>query len=189
MGYEGHVHSEREPARREEVRRAAIELLLEAVSAVRAAGLPVEVVSAAGTNTCEGTARSGGVTEVQAGSYVFMDVMHSDFVSGYEFALTILSTVISRHDGTVVLDAGRKTSGADIAAPLVVGHDATLRYEAEEHSVLDVPPDCTLAVGDVVELVPGYAPVTANLHEAFHVVENDVVVDVWRILARGAGRS
>ena len=44
-------------------------------------------------------------------------------------------------------------------------------------------------IGDRVEVVPGYCPTTINLHEVYHVVENGVVVDLWPVLARGAGQG
>jgi D-serine deaminase-like pyridoxal phosphate-dependent protein len=49
------------------------------------------------------------ITEVQAGSYVLLDRFHGDLVpGGFEVAMTVLGTVISRHGNTVVLDCGRK---------------------------------------------------------------------------------
>ena len=49
------------------------------------------------------------------------------------------------------------------------------RYFAEEHALFDVDERCRLELGDTVELVPGYAPTTVNLYDAFHVVEGGVV--------------
>ena len=47
----------------------------------------------------------------------------------------------------------------------------------------------TLRVGDVVELVPGYAPATVNWYDAYHVVEDDRVVDIWPVVPRGPGHG
>ncbi len=44
-------------------------------------------------------------------------------------------------------------------------------------------------VGDVVELIPGYAPSTINWYDAFHVVKDDIVVDIWPIIPRGPGHG
>ena len=57
------------------------------------------------------TGATTGVTEIQAGSYALMDTSHGAIVSDFEPALTVLSTVMSRHEQTIVLDAGRKTIG------------------------------------------------------------------------------
>jgi D-serine deaminase-like pyridoxal phosphate-dependent protein len=127
------------------------------------------------------------VTELQAGSYAFMDTSHAAIVGDFEFALTVLSTVISRHGSTIVLDAGKKTLGLETPAPQLVDHPSRLRYVAEEHTVFDLATESALHVGDRLELVPSYCPVTVNLHETYLVTEDDVVVDVWPIHARGAG--
>jgi len=50
-------------------------------------------------------------------------------------------------------------------------------------------PDEKLCVGDVVELIPGYAPGTVNWYDAFHVVEGDRVVDIWAVIPRGPGHG
>ena len=62
-----------------------------------------------------------------------------------------------------------------------------LQHFAEEHALFDVDERCALKLGDTVEVVPGYAPTTVNLYDAYHVVENDVVVDIWPIVPRGPG--
>ena len=49
------------------------------------------------------------------------------------------------------------------------------------------PTGSPLRVGDSVALVPGYSPSTVNWYDAYHVVQQDVVVDVWPIVPRGPG--
>ena len=39
-----------------------------------------------------------------------------------------------------------------------------------------------MRVGDSVALVPGYSPSTVNWYDAYHVISDDVVVDVWPIV-------
>ena len=46
---------------------------------------------------------------------------------------------------------------------------------------------CPLELGDTVELVPGYAPTTVNLYDAYHVVEGGVVTEIWPVIPRGPG--
>jgi D-serine deaminase-like pyridoxal phosphate-dependent protein len=190
MGYEGHCVMETDRSARERKARAAMEYLLSVADAQAGAGLPVEVVSAGGTGTYDLTGMNPRVTEIQAGSYVFMDATRLAIISGFAPALTVLTTVISRQGTTLVLDGGKKTVGADFTLPRIVGFPpdqvAPLRF-AEEHLLCDVAADCPLVVGDRVELVPGYCPTTVNLHEIYHVVEEGVVVDLWPVLARGAG--
>jgi D-serine deaminase-like pyridoxal phosphate-dependent protein len=190
MGYEGHCGLETDRVAREQNVRAAIDRLLSVAETLAAAGFPVEVVSAGGTGTHDFTGMNPRVTEIQAGSYVFMDTSRLAVVSGFVPALTVLATVISRQGTTLVLDSGKKTVGVDFTLPRIAGfppEQVAVRAPAEEHLLCDVTSACPLVVGDRVEVVPSYAPTTVNLHEVYHVVEDGVVIDLWPVLARGTG--
>ena len=189
MGYEGHCALEVDRETRTTNVRTAMGRLVAAAAAVRSAGFPVEVVSAGGTGTFDVSGGYPGVTEVQAGAYVFMDATRERFVPGFSVGLTVLATVVSRRGETAVLDCGRKTIGAEYSLPRLLADGAAVRAVAEEHTLLDLGPDNPLRVGDTVEVVPGYVPTTVNLHEVYHVVEDGVVTEIWPILARGAGRG
>ncbi len=184
MGYEGHCMSEPDRVLRTGMQVEAMTRLLAVVDELAAAGIACEIVSAGGTGTFDLAAATARVTESQAGSYVVMDGFHAGLVDRFPVALTLLATVISRHGARVVLDAGRKSTATDLMKPRVVGHEAETASVSEEHTSIDVAGECELAVGDTVELVPGYAPTTVNLHAVYHVVRDGIVVDVWPILAR-----
>jgi D-serine deaminase-like pyridoxal phosphate-dependent protein len=148
------------------------------------------VVSAGGTGTYDITGANPRVTEIQAGSYVFMDNFHGSLVPGFSNALTVLGTVIIQHGNTIVLDAGRKSIGIDFVLPTLVEYPFyRARYFAEEHALFDVDDRCKLKLGDTAELIPGYAPSTVNLYDVYHVVEDGVVVDIWPIIPRGPGHG
>jgi len=189
MGYEGHCALESDRGTRAANVRIAMERLLAVVDALQSAGFPVEIVSAGGTGTFDLTGRHPGVTELQAGSYVFMDSSRTDLVPDFEAGLTVLATVASRYRTTVVLDCGKKTVGVDFKPPRIVGEAARVRYVSEEHTVFDVDSDCGLELGQRVELLPSYCPTTINLHDVYHVVQDGVVIDIWPVLARGPGRG
>ncbi len=188
MGYEGHVMGMADRALRVERQGTAMRELVEVVDHLAGHGVECEVVSAGGTGTYDLTGANPRVTEVQAGSYVFMDTFHANLVpDGFPVALTVLATVLSRHGTRVILDAGRKAVSVEMGHPAVIGHAATTVSISEEHAGVDVGEDCALAVGDTVELLPSYAPTTVNLHAIYHVVEDGVVTDVWPVLARYGG--
>ena len=189
MGYEGHCALESDRGTRAANVRIAMERLLAVVDALQSAGFPVEIVSAGGTGTFDLTGRHPGVTELQAGSYVFMDSSRTDLVPDFEAGLTVLATVASRYRTTVVLDCGKKTVGVDFKPPRIVGEAARVRYVSEEHTVFDVDSDCGLELGQRVELLPSYCPTTINLHDVYYVVQDGVVIDIWPVLARGPGRG
>jgi D-serine deaminase-like pyridoxal phosphate-dependent protein len=169
---------------------AANEKVIEAFDFLADRGHPVEIISAGGTGTYYITGANPRIDEVQAGSYTLMDCFHGNLVpGGFEVAMTVVGTVISRQGQTVVLDCGRKSVGIDFVTPPLVAHpEATVRYYAEEHCLADFPGKPPLDLGDVAEVIAGYGPTTVNLHDAFFVLENDVVTDIWPVTARGSGR-
>ena len=71
--------------------------LLEVVDHLAADGIDCEIVSAGGTGTYDLIGAHPRVTELQAGSYVFMDAFHGSLIPGFPVALTVLATVIGRH--------------------------------------------------------------------------------------------
>jgi D-serine deaminase-like pyridoxal phosphate-dependent protein len=189
MGYEGHCALEPDRGTREANVRTAMARLLAVAESLRSAGFPIEIVSAGGTGTFDLTGCYPGVTELQAGSYVFMDSSRKDIVTDFTVGLTVLATVVSRHRTTAVLDCGKKTVSVDFAPPLIVGEPAKVRYVSEEHTVFDVDGTSGLDVGQRVELIPSYCPTTINLHDLFQVVQDGIVIDTWPVLARGPGRG
>ena len=190
QGYEGHCMLEPDREKRFEDAHAANEKLVEAVDFLAEHGHPSQVVSGGGTGTYFITGAHPRITEVQAGSYTLMDCFHGNLVpGGFEVALTVLGTVISRQGNTVVLDAGRKSVGIDFVLPPLVDHpEGQIRYYAEEHALFDFPSTPSLDLGDRAEIMAGYGPTTVNLYDVFHVVEGDVVTDIWPVTPRGPGR-
>ena len=122
-GYEGHCSLEDDVGERMLKQRAAMDVLLAAVAAIEDAGVPCSIVSAGGTRTWWLTAATPGVTEIQAGTYVLMDRFHSGVEGGFEPALRVLTTVISRSPQRIIVDAGNKS----VAAPdLTVDRRSTI---------------------------------------------------------------
>jgi len=190
QGYEGHCMLEPDRAVRMAKCHAALDYIGSIVTQLKEAGFPCEVVSAGGTGTYDITGNDSRVTEIQAGSYVFMDNFHGNLVPGFSRSLTVLGTVVIHHGQTIVLDSGRKSIGIDFVLPSLVDYPFyKARFFAEEHALFDVDERCPLKLGDATELTPGYAPTTVNLYDAYHVVENGVVVDVWPVFPRGPGHG
>ena len=121
MGYEGHCMLEPDREIRVQKQGKAVNDLLAVVDHLAADGIDCEIISAGGTGTYDLTGAHPRVTELQAGSYVFMDAFHGSLIPGFPPALTVLATVVSRHGPRVVLDAGRKAVGADLMMPVAVG--------------------------------------------------------------------
>jgi D-serine deaminase-like pyridoxal phosphate-dependent protein len=187
-GYEGHCSLTPDRDLRHEREQTAMRFLVDTADALRAAGLPSPIVSAGGTATWDWTASFPGVTESQAGSYVVMDNFHGAMVGDFEHAVTVLTTVVSRPPGRLIVDAGNKSMGAPALAS-IVGHDLPPFRFDEEHGIYESSPETPLRVGEVVELVPGYAPGTVNWYDAYHVVDDERVLDIWPVIPRGPGHG
>jgi D-threonine aldolase len=182
MGYEGHTVF-LEEAEKAEKASAALSIVIEHAEALAEAGLPPEIVSVGGTGTYALSGTWPGVTEVQAGSYVFMDGRyHSVFPGQFERALTLLTTVISVHERYAVCDAGLKSLTGEFGMPESIDGSLKVRGLSEEHAHLSGEALATLSPGDRVELVPSHGDTTLNLHDAYHVRRGDEIIDQWPIL-------
>jgi D-serine deaminase-like pyridoxal phosphate-dependent protein len=187
-GYEGHCSLTPDHDLRLAKERTAMAFFIEVAGRIEGDGLRCPIRSAGGTATWEWTAAYPGISEIQAGTYVVMDNFHGRMVPGFKHSLTVQATVISRPPDRVILDAGNKSMGAgDLAS--IVGHDLPAFRFDEEHGIFDATGGSPLKVGDVVHLVPGYSPSTVNWYDAYHVVEDDVVIDIWPVIPRGPGHQ
>jgi D-serine deaminase-like pyridoxal phosphate-dependent protein len=189
MGYEGAVVLEPDRKVRSTKAAEAMGRLATVVQRLEQAGFPMEIVSAGGTNTHDMTGTHPRVTELQAGSYALMDAGYAPLSPKFQPALTIMATVTSRHGTNAVLDCGTKVVAIDVAPPLPKDSRFKVREVHKEHTLLDLPADHPLRFGDRVELTVGYCGGTVNLHNVYHVVEHERVMDIWPILARGDGRG
>jgi D-serine deaminase-like pyridoxal phosphate-dependent protein len=190
FGYEGHCMLEPDRELRVQKAQAANAELIALADEFDRLGLPTEIVAAGGLGTWDITGANPRITEIHAGSYIFMDAFHRALVPGFDPALTVLSTVISRTGDMAVVDCGRKAIGIDRAVPELVGSRGEVRFEHgehfihEEHTALMLEHEPELTVGSTVRLMPGYAPTTVNLYDCYFVVEDDVVSDVWPVCGR-----
>ena len=189
QGYEGNLQHIVNETEREQRCREAMTKLVATRNAIERSGLPVRIVSTGGTGTAAIAATYDQVTEIQPGSYIFMD---SDYgrVEGlpYESALTVLTTVISRpRPGVAIVDAGLKAVSTDAGIPRTKALPGVeYKPHGDEHGRLEALTDEPLPdLGQVVELIPSHCDTTVNLYESFTVIEEDQVQAVWPIAARG----
>ena len=185
-GYEGHCSLTLDHDLRRDRQKAAMTFFTGVAERLESGGIGCPIRSAGGVATWEWTAGFPGITEIQAGTYVAMDNYHGQMVPGFEHSLTIQASVISRQSGLVIVDAGSKS----VAAPAdvtMIGHDHPVVRFDEEHGIFGADTGSALYVGDPVTLVPGYSPSTVNYYDAFHVVRDGVVVDIWPVIPRGPG--
>jgi D-serine deaminase-like pyridoxal phosphate-dependent protein len=128
-----------------------------------------------------------GITEIQAGSYALMDTDYARLGLRFEHALFVLGTVISRPaPERCVADCGHKACTKDHGLPSVKDlPGAFVLALNDEHATIALPPGCTLAIGDRIQLLPSHVDPTMNLHDVVYALDGDDVVGAWPIAARG----
>jgi len=190
MGYEGHLLTLNDQGEKASRICASLNQLTETVQRLEAAGIRCPIVSCGGTGSLPFSVAHPGITELQAGGLIFMDAFYryQCHLENFRFALTILVTVVSRPaPDRAIIDAGRKTMNMEIAMPLVMGRDdITVDRLSAEHGILKLGPAARdLKIGDRLELIPGYGDLTTVLHNQFFVLQDDKLVDIWPLTARG----
>jgi D-serine deaminase-like pyridoxal phosphate-dependent protein len=189
MGWEGHLVTVSDPSEKALRIAAAVGLLRDTRSELEQAGFTCPIVSAGGTGSYQITARLGVATEIQAGGAIFMDLFYRNKcqVAAQEYALTILATVTSRPTpNRAVIDAGRKTMNQELVVPEVRGRDDLLvKSLSAEHGVLEVTSGTGPAIGERIELIPGYGDFTTVLHDRMYGMRGDRLEVCWTLDARG----
>lgn len=184
-------------------RRTAIEertaYLRTVIAALAAVGFAPEIVTGSGTGTHRIDLALGAFTELQAGSYVFMDKQYLDCdLTGdgsvpFETSLGVDSRIVSaNHSGLVTIDAGYKSLSTDGGVAVVrrgAPETASFVFMGDEHAALIAPGIGTeLAPGDPVTLTVPHCDPTVNLYDHYHVVRDDTLVAIWPVSARGRAR-
>jgi D-serine deaminase-like pyridoxal phosphate-dependent protein len=172
-----------------------IQFAREIVAALREDGARIEIITGGGTGTHQIDAELGFFSEIQAGSYVFMDSEYLDCdLTGdavnppYEASLMVDSCVISANTpGRVTLDAGVKALSTDTALPMLLAGapmEAKYSFMGDEHGALLLDSGTLPGLGERVTLVTPHCDPTVNLYSTYHVVEGDTLRALWPIVGR-----
>ncbi len=186
-------------------RRAAIEertaYLQSVIAALTEADAPPAIVTGSGTGTHRIDLELGVFTELQVGSYVFMDDQYracdldgeGAHTPPYEASLVVDARVVSANGpGMVTVDAGFKAFATEGHPPTVA--DARLEgaryfFMGDEHGALAMPGiEDKLVISDMVALAVPHCDPTVNLYDSYHVVRGDTLVEIWPVTARGRSR-
>ncbi len=191
MGYEGHTVAKQDRDERTAAATQAIQRLLDAKAYLEKHNVPVRIMSGGGTGTFNITGAVPEMTEIQAGSYIFMDSTYGK-VRGvgeqFHHTLTLLATIVSRpKPDRIIVDTGLKVLAKEFGVPQPIGHDGLeMKGLSEEHGTIHVSdPNVSLAPGDKLQILPSHCCTTVNLHDRYYGIRNDTVESVWNITARG----
>lgn len=164
-------------------------ILVQTAEALREAGHQIDVVTTGGTGTAEFCAKTPGITEVQPGSFLFMDTDYRNAVGReYSNSLTVLATVLSKQGPTcVTIDAGLKSLTTDSGLAECKASGYTYGVLGDEHGSLtwEDGQAVQLKIGDTVEMVPSHIDPTINLHDMYYAHRGGLIEEIWPVDARG----
>jgi 3-hydroxy-D-aspartate aldolase len=186
QAYEGHLQFIPDFEKRMRGVQAMIEKVGSIKEHLEKRGIPVNEISGAGTGTYNITGDNTIWTEIQAGSYIFMDTAYNKLGLDFENALTVLTTVMHKRPGFAVCDAGMKVIGVDHGPPEIKEFTKCSVHSdlSEKHTII-VDPENELRYLQKIEYIPGHCCTTVNLHDRYFCVRNERLEAVWPITARG----
>jgi 3-hydroxy-D-aspartate aldolase len=197
QAYAGHLQHTADVAERRRQDEIEYARAGEVVELLGAEGLAPRMITGAGTGSHALDAAGGLFTEMQCGSYVFMDVQYQqvalrpDEPQPFEPALFVRTAVISANAaGHVTTDAGLKHFATDGPRPMIARgapDGAAYHFFGDEHGRIELPDAAKhLPVGTALECITPHCDPTVNLYDVYHVVHGEMLVDIWPIDARGA---
>jgi D-serine deaminase-like pyridoxal phosphate-dependent protein len=199
MTHAGHSYDTNDPAKVVPIAAAERDAALDAAAAIRAAGLPCEIVSIGSTPTVLHADHLRGVTEVRAGIYMLWDLaqLSRNMCGIDDIAVSVLAAVIghNRAGRAIILDAGALALSKDIGANRHLpdagyGYLCDARTLArlgrlavngvhQEHGTVNVDDEAWFArlpVGSLVRILPNHACITCAGYDAFDAVRGETVV-------------
>jgi D-serine deaminase-like pyridoxal phosphate-dependent protein len=194
--YAGQVQHLESPNERREKSLAAMKELADLRDALSKDGLAPQIVSGGGTGTFDIDPDAHVLTELQVGSYIFMDRQYNDVWEKpgdrvpFETSLFVQTTVISANrPGLATSDAGYKAFATDAGPPQIASgapSGANYFFFGDEQGGITLPGDArSLRPGDSLSCVVPHCDPTVNLYDVYHAVRGDTLEAIWPIEARG----
>jgi D-serine deaminase-like pyridoxal phosphate-dependent protein len=163
---------------------------------LRNEGVVLDILTGGGTGTFDIDPEANILTELQVGSYVFMDRQYNEVWEKpggrppFETSLFVQTAVISANrEGLATTDAGFKAFATDAGPPCIVSGAPSgagyFFFGDEQGGVVYSPAQQTLAPGDVITCAVPHCDPTVNLYDCYHLVRGDRLEAIWPIEARG----
>jgi D-serine deaminase-like pyridoxal phosphate-dependent protein len=200
MTHAGHSYQGRSVAEITQIAELERSHVVYAAQRLRTEGHVISVVSAGSSPTGRHAETLNGLTEFRAGVYMFGDLFQAEIETHARdsIALTVLTSVIGRPSGRLLIDAGALALSKDRSTELTPNDygyglaldirgepalgEAIVRKAYQEHGVVEFDPNHMIAapVGTRLRILPNHACLTAAAHDRYHVVDGgDDVVAVW----------
>jgi len=174
QAYWGNLQQVTPFAERARLIAAQAEHLRSVITTLKAASLPPAIVSGGGTGSHRIDATSRLFTEIQPGSYLFMDSCYSTISisendNPFQPSLFVAASVVSANKpGRVVVNAGLKAFATDSGKPVALRGapaGAVFRFMGDEHGALDFESGQGPGIGTTIEFLTSHCDPTVNLHD------------------------
>lgn len=194
--YAGNLQHLESPNERRDKSLSVMRTLAELRDALAAKDLGPNILTGGGTGTFDIDPDARTLTELQVGSYIFMDKQYNEVWTKpgdrppFEPSLFVQTTVISANRaGLATTDAGFKAFATDAGAPVIAAgapEGASYFYFGDEQGgVLYDAGKQTLRPADALACIVPHCDPTVNLYDFYHCVRGDVLEAIWPIEARG----
>lgn len=196
LTHAGHVYGAQNHREVESIAREEGEVMVELKEKMEDRGISVPCVSVGSTPTVGISGRVDGVTEIRPGNYIFHDAMQIALgvVNEDRCALRVKTTVVSRHQGRAIIDAGSKALGLDRGAHgkgslqgyglVIEKRGITINALSEEHGIIHLSPnEKGFSVGDVLTIIPNHACAVVNLFPLIYRLRGDRIIGSYKVAA------
>ncbi len=195
QAYAGHLMHVHGHAERQARSLEALEAAVETRRLIEADGISVSVLSGGGTGTWDIDSEVDGMTDLQVGSYLFMDEQYlriggrnGDVFDDFETSLFVQVTAISQPvPELITTDGGYKAFASDADRPQLADVGGVVYgWGGDEHGILriaDAPRPVQL--GDRLRCITPHCDPTVNLYDVYYPVRDGRVEELWPISARG----
>lgn len=196
LAYDGGVQHVKGFQKRKSDAIRRIEPAVTSYELMKKSGLNLEIFSGGGTGTYDIMGGVPGFTDVQIGSYLFMDCQYleiggsrnEDIYDDFESSLTVITTIINNsYPNRLVTDAGAKALTLNQPAAFVLGEPG-FKYNAgsdEYGTITFEQASKDYKVGDKLEVIVPHCDPVINLYDYIYGIRKDKVESVLPILARG----
>jgi D-serine deaminase-like pyridoxal phosphate-dependent protein len=164
---------------------------------IERSGIECPIVSGGSTGTYNIDSEIEGVTELQPGSFMFMDLDYNRIggqdgpvYQDFRNSLTVMTTVVSRRPDAAIVDGGYKAFSTDRPfrpkAKEAALEEAAFSWGGDEHGRLDLTKaQREVKLGDRIEFIIPHCDPSVNLYDSMYCLRGDRVETIWRVAARG----
>ncbi len=196
QAYGGHLQHITDYQTRLQKTRQAHDYINEIIARLSAIDMAPAIVTGGGTGTHMIDAKEGPFTEIQAGSYIFMDAEYRDIECSdhqqwaFNHSLFVQTTIISNnHPDMASTDAGTKAFALNGPLPRIVTagfQSLSYEYTGDEHGRIRTLDNNPLpAIGETIECVIPHCDPTVALYDNYHCIRQNLLIDIWPVDARG----